>query len=84
MAGGLGVGLFFVLSSYLITSILVRELDNTGRIDVPAFWMRRILRIWPLYFAFVFGSALLGGLSGRTLAAFAVFAGNCGRARVAR
>jgi peptidoglycan/LPS O-acetylase OafA/YrhL len=78
LAGALGVELFFVLSSYLITSILVRELDAKGRIDVPAFWMRRALRIWPLYFAFVLASAMLGGLNGRLLAAFAVFAGNWG------
>jgi peptidoglycan/LPS O-acetylase OafA/YrhL len=76
LAGALGVELFFVLSSYLITSLLVREGDANGRIDVPAFWMRRVLRIWPLYFAFVFVYALLGGLTGRTLAAFSVFAGN--------
>ena len=67
LAGDLGVDLFFVLSSYLITSLLVREEDTTGRIDVPAFWVRRILRIWPLYFGFVFTYAAFGGLSGRML-----------------
>ena len=65
LAGNLGVALFFVLSSYLITSLLVREEDATGRIDVPAFWVRRILRIWPLYFGFVFTYAIFGGLSRR-------------------
>jgi len=78
LAGALGVELFFVLSSYLITSLLLRELDAKGRVDVPAFWIRRALRIWPLYFGFVCMSALLGGLNGRLLAAFAVFAGNWG------
>ena len=72
----LGVVLFFVLSSYLITSLLVREEDTTGRIDVTAFWVRRILRIWPLYLGFVFTYAAFGGLSGRMLAAFSVFSGN--------
>ena len=76
LAGNLGVALFFVLSSYLITSLLVREEDTTGRIDVPAFWVRRILRIWPLYLGFVFMYAAFGGLSGRMLTAFSVFSGN--------
>jgi peptidoglycan/LPS O-acetylase OafA/YrhL len=57
-AGRLGVDLFFVLSSFLITSLLLREKDERGQIDVPAFWVRRILRIWPLYFAFVIGTAV--------------------------
>lgn len=49
--GSYGVDLFFALSAYLITSILLREHARSGRIDVRAFYMRRILRIWPLYFA---------------------------------
>lgn len=76
--GGFGVSLFFVLSSYLITTILVRELDAKGRIDVPAFWIRRALRIWPLYFGFLCGYALLGGLKADAFTAFAFFAGNWG------
>src|SRR5258705_826029 len=52
-AGGFGVDLFFVLSSFLITTLLQREQGTQGRIDVRAFWMRRILRIWPLYFFFL-------------------------------
>jgi peptidoglycan/LPS O-acetylase OafA/YrhL len=76
LAGGFGVDLFFVLSSYLITSLLVREADTRGRVNVPAFWMRRVLRIWPLYFGFLFVFALLGGLTARMLGAFSVFAGN--------
>lgn len=48
-----GVVLFFMLSSYLITSLLIREHDKTRTIDVRQFYIRRILRIWPLYFAFV-------------------------------
>lgn len=49
-AGALGVDLFFALSSYLITELLLREVQRTGRLDVRAFYVRRILRIWPLYF----------------------------------
>jgi hypothetical protein len=76
LAGGFGVDLFFVLSSYLITSLLVREADAAGHIDVPAFWMRRVLRIWPLYFSFVLGYALVGGISPRMTAAMSTFGGN--------
>jgi peptidoglycan/LPS O-acetylase OafA/YrhL len=45
--------LFFLLSSYLITELLLREKDATGRLDVLAFYKRRILRIWPLYFTII-------------------------------
>lgn len=48
--GGLGVNAFFVLSGFLITFLLIREERMNGRIDVPRFWLRRVLRIWPLYF----------------------------------
>jgi peptidoglycan/LPS O-acetylase OafA/YrhL len=52
-AGAFGVDLFFLLSAYLITEILLRERKLTGAINVRDFYMRRILRIWPLYFSFV-------------------------------
>jgi len=52
-AGSFGVDLFFVLSSYLITELLVREKAKRGFLDVKAFYVRRILRIWPLYFFFI-------------------------------
>lgn len=48
--GGIGVGIFFVLS-YLITSLLLRERSNRGRISLRDFYVRRALRIWPLYYA---------------------------------
>jgi len=51
--GAFGVSLFFVLSSYLITELLLREKDLIGALDVRSFYIRRILRIWPLYFAFL-------------------------------
>ena len=51
--GWSGVDLFFVLSGILIGSQLWRELGKSGRIDVPRFLLRRGMRIWPLYFAFV-------------------------------
>jgi len=49
-AGALGVDLFFTLSAYLITELLLREQRAKGSIDVRAFYARRVLRIWPLYF----------------------------------
>jgi peptidoglycan/LPS O-acetylase OafA/YrhL/lysophospholipase L1-like esterase len=45
--GYLGVDLFFVLSGYLITSILLREHDETGSIGLRAFWKRRARRLLP-------------------------------------
>jgi peptidoglycan/LPS O-acetylase OafA/YrhL len=51
--GAFGVSLFFVLSSYLITELLLREKDLIGTLDIRSFYIRRILRIWPLYFAFL-------------------------------
>lgn len=45
--GLLGVTIFFVLSGYLITSLLVIEFQGTGRIDLPQFWLRRIRRLFP-------------------------------------
>ena len=52
-AGGAGVDLFFALSAYLITSLLLREREKTGDISLRLFYIRRTLRIWPLYFLIV-------------------------------
>jgi peptidoglycan/LPS O-acetylase OafA/YrhL len=60
VVGAYGVELFFLLSSYLITRLLLKEVDNTGRLDLRAFYVRRTLRIWPLYFFFL---ALCSGLA---------------------
>lgn len=48
--GWVGVQLFFILSGFLITTLLLREEAAFGRIDLKAFWFRRVLRIWPLYY----------------------------------
>ncbi|MCC6299085.1 MAG: acyltransferase [Anaerolineales bacterium] len=52
--GELGVILFFVLSGFLITYLLLEEEKRTDAIAVKNFYIRRILRIWPLYFFIVF------------------------------
>lgn len=55
--GSIGVTLFFVLSGFLITYLLLIEDYKFSKIDVKNFYIRRILRIWPLYFlilAFVY------------------------------
>ena len=49
-AGADGVGLFFLLSAFLITELLRRERETTGAIHLKKFYVRRVLRIWPLYF----------------------------------
>ena len=51
--GKLGVGLFLVLSGYLITSLLLSEKQRRGDISTKDFYIRRVLRIWPLYFIIV-------------------------------
>lgn len=45
--GYLGVPIFFVLSGYLITDLLNQEMQQNGRIDIPAFYKRRIKRLYP-------------------------------------
>lgn len=49
-----GVLVFFVLSGFLITFLLLNEKDETQTINIPKFYFRRILRIWPLYFLILF------------------------------
>lgn len=51
--GDLGVRVFFVISGFLITHLLMLERESKGRIDLPAFYLRRCLRIFPAYFAFL-------------------------------
>jgi len=46
--GFVGVDLFFVLSGYLITSLLVDEHGRTGSVSLRSFWARRVRRLWPL------------------------------------
>jgi peptidoglycan/LPS O-acetylase OafA/YrhL len=52
--GAPAVSFFFALSGFLITYLLLEERGRTGVIDVRNFYLRRVCRIWPLYFAVVF------------------------------
>lgn len=54
-----GVVIFFVLSGYLITGILKDECEASGRINLPQFYARRALRIWPASYTFILAIALL-------------------------
>lgn len=51
--GYLGVKVFFVISGYLITSLLIKEHDRTGTISLIGFYQRRAWRIFPAFYAFV-------------------------------
>lgn len=49
-----GVPIFFVLSGFLITYLMIREQERFQKFKVLSFYVRRILRIWPLYFVVLF------------------------------
>ncbi|WP_088287752.1 acyltransferase [Kineosporia sp. A_224] len=51
--GWVGVDIFFVLSGFLITSMLLGEHERTGRIDLRSFWVRRLARLYPALIAMV-------------------------------
>lgn len=51
--GFLGVDTFFVISGYLITSLLLKEFEETGSINLKQFWLRRIKRLIPAVFVLV-------------------------------
>ena len=78
--GFLGVEVFFVISGYLITSLLLAEWEHVGRIDLKRFWFRRARRLLPaayflavavLTYAVLFLPHEVAGLRGDALAAFA-------------
>ncbi len=60
--GFLGVDLFFVLSGFLIVTLLLRERDKYGFISLKEFFLRRLFRIFPLYFAIIGLLALRYGI----------------------
>lgn len=75
-AGGFGLSLFFLLSAYLITELLVREREQSGTIAWKLFFVRRVLRIWPLYFAAIAAGALISKVDRTAIAAMLVFVAN--------
>lgn len=77
--GFIGVDIFFVISGYLITNILLTEWDNTKRINLKAFWIRRARRLIPAVYTMIivvvvltalFARPLLANLHGDAIAAF--------------
>lgn len=48
--GGFGVDVFFVISGFLITYLLLKEKEGFGKINIFKFYVRRSFRIWPLYY----------------------------------
>ena len=81
-SGAAGVDLFFALSAFLITSILLREREETDGISLRHFYLRRVLRIWPLYFLLIaLGVVLAHTMAAQRLpwyyvAGYLLFAGN--------
>lgn len=81
-AGAYGVDLFFALSACLITTLLLRERSATGALDLRSFYLRRILRIWPLYLSFVAFATVAAmilpgqGLPLRYVAGYTLLSGN--------
>lgn len=83
LSGGfLGVDTFFVISGYLITSLLIIEYYRTGTIDLRAFWIRRIKRLIPavyfmvsavLVFILLFKPDLIIEIKKDAIAAFCMF-----------
>jgi len=84
LVGVFGVPLFFFLSAFLITELLTKEQEQFGKISVKSFYIRRILRIWPLYFVFFFGMVLIAlftdkfgpPITREAQLAFSLFSGN--------
>jgi peptidoglycan/LPS O-acetylase OafA/YrhL len=81
-AGMFGMCLFFMLSAYLIVNILLREKETSGTVHLKAFAVRRILRIWPLYFLVLFSAYFAGRIwpsihiPGQAVLAFSFLMGN--------
>lgn len=81
-AGGFGLSLFFFLSSYLITTLLMLEQKRTGTVHLRNFYVRRMLRIWPLYLLYMSAAFALGhfwapaAFSGHALLAYFTLSAN--------
>ena len=75
---------FFVISGFLITFLLMNEIGKTDDVSIPKFYMRRILRIWPLYYAYLamalFATWLFHGEINNAAWFYIFFAGNISQA----
>jgi peptidoglycan/LPS O-acetylase OafA/YrhL len=71
-----GVTFFFLISGFLITTLLLKERDKTGKIDLTAFFARRSLRIFPLYFGVLLAYCALVYIQERHTEAGAAFFSN--------
>ncbi len=58
--GGQGVTVFFMISGFLITHLLLKELNRDKRISIKKFYFRRTMRIFPPFYAFLITIAILG------------------------
>lgn len=65
--GGLGVTVFFFISGYIITRLLLIEHAAHGSVDVRRFYLRRFFRLMPALYVFVAASVLLTRLAGRSV-----------------
>jgi peptidoglycan/LPS O-acetylase OafA/YrhL len=80
--GGFGLSLFFFLSSFLISTLLLLERERTGTVNLKSFYVRRMLRIWPLYVTYMIAAFLIGRMwlpawfSGHALLAYFTLSAN--------
>lgn len=72
------VQLFFVISGFIITTLLVRERQQNGSVSIAAFYVRRVCRIIPPLAAVILTVALLGLVDGPSLAMASTFTCNIG------
>ena len=66
--GFLGVDLFFTLSGYLITRLLLLEFANSGRVSMRAFWTRRAWRLLPVLYVLLALLAVYAATAARPVA----------------
>jgi peptidoglycan/LPS O-acetylase OafA/YrhL len=64
LSGWTGVDVFFALSGFLITTLILREESNRGTVSLRAFYLRRVFRIMPVYYVVLLGMAGLYWLRG--------------------
>lgn len=59
LPGGIGVDIFFVISGFLITTLLLKEKIKNGKVSLKKFYVRRILRIFPVAYLYLFCLVIL-------------------------